>query len=163
MNMDSLTRLVRAIFQNATEPLGFISVNVKFLTPLYEYIEESIGHSLARPDGPPVTLLEHLPPVYVDINREGQVLFSLERDKLRCPHILTFHFGRTEARARVYQGEDMCRAELRFSDTDQADVTELEVGDTVLLPKYGGIDVEFRGERMTLMPTEEIIGKFVNN
>ncbi|NDF37106.1 MAG: co-chaperone GroES [Euryarchaeota archaeon] len=44
-----------------------------------------------------------------------------------------------------------------------ADVTELEVGDTVLLPKYGGIDVEFRGERMTLMPTEEIIGKFVNN
>jgi hypothetical protein len=119
MNMDSLTRLVRAIFQNATEPLGFISVNVKFLTPLYEYIEESIGRSLARPDGPPVTLLEHLPPVYVDINREGQVLFSLERDKLRCPHILTFHFGRTEARARVYQGEDMCRAELRFSDTDQ--------------------------------------------
>jgi hypothetical protein len=116
--MESLTRLIRAIFQNATQPLSFISVNVSFLTPLYEYIELSISQKLHDPGGPPIVMVDSLPSVYVDINREGQVLFSLEPSKLRCPHLLAFHYGGAEARAKVYNGDEPCRAELRFTDTD---------------------------------------------
>lgn len=36
----------------------------------------------------------------------------------------------------------------------------LKAGDTVLLPKYGGTEIEIGGEKLSLFREEDILGKF---
>lgn len=38
-------------------------------------------------------------------------------------------------------------------------VKSLQIGDRILMPKFGGTEVEFRGQRLVLIPEDDIMGK----
>lgn len=92
--MKTLSRLIFEVFQNYDDNLAAISVNVKYINTLYDYIMTSlIVKKHVIPDGRHNTTTDRLPTVYVDMNDKGQILYAIDPNKLEVPTPICFHYG----------------------------------------------------------------------